>query len=705
MSVSDLITQQHLTRTAVIYVRQSTQQQVINNQESLRLQYALSDRARDLGWHERDILIIDSDLGLTGAAAVHREGFKDLIARVTLGQVGIILSFDVTRLSRNCSDWYPLLDLCGYKGCLIADRDGVYDPGSPNGRLLLGLKGAISEVELFTIRARLNAGVASKASRGDLMVRLPAGFIRTEDDVVRKDPNLEVQRRIELIFATFLRVGSAAQVVCEFAKQDLMIPRRRGYDDVVWKRPEGANIALTLKNPAYAGAFAYGRTRRTRGSAASDRAQKNRLPQEHWRYLVKDKYPSYISWETYEAVQRMLADNYAEYEQRMARGVPRTGAALLQGIVCCGRCGKKMAVRYQSAQVYICNRLQRHFHVSQCQSVSAAAVDASVAEAFLEAISPVQFDAYERAMIARRETDDQIERARAQQVERVRYQAALAERQFLKVDPDNRLVASELERRWESALRELREAEAALSQRSVHTTLDPTLIAELKSAFCSVGEKLPQIWDGSLLCAKQKKALLRCLIDKVVVVREPRDTIQARIVWKGGDVSTLAIPVHVNSLTDLSNVDEMTGKILELSRQGRSDQEIAAQLTTEGFRSAKRERVGPWTVKRIRLQRGVLINGVAPHPRRVTGFLTTSQVADALGVRVRWIITRIKRGEVRAQRDERGRIYLFPDEPDTLERLRQYKAGHMRQVDFRDSTRPTESKPDKARHPSTSQYE
>src|SRR5205085_3407823 len=223
-------------------VRQSTPQQVVNNQESLRLQYALTQRARELGWHESDIVVIDADLGLTGAAAAHREGFKDLIARVTLGQVGIILSFDVTRLSRNCSDWYPLLDLCGYKRCLIADRESVYDPATPNGRLLLGLKGTISEVELFTIRARLSAGTASKASRGELAVRLPVGFVRTEDGVVRKDPNVEIQHRVELIFSTFLRLGSATRVVREFANHDLMIPRRRGYDEIEWRRAESAAI-------------------------------------------------------------------------------------------------------------------------------------------------------------------------------------------------------------------------------------------------------------------------------------------------------------------------------------------------------------------------------------------------------------------------------------------------------------------------------
>src|SRR6266478_3932563 len=257
---SELVEPDHLERKAVVYVRQSTQHQVINNQESLKLQYALSQRARGLGWREADIDLIDSDLGQSGAAAAHRKGFKDLVAHVTLGEVGLILSMDVTRLARNCSDWYPLLDVCGHRRCLIADRDGIYDPGTPNGRLLLGLKGTISELELHTIRSRMTAGLLAKAERGDLALQLPTGFVRDPSGVVTQDPNREVQERITLLFESFLHARTAAKVMRTFTARGLALPRRDRDGEICWRRPTVAAITSVLKNPAYAGAFVYGRT-------------------------------------------------------------------------------------------------------------------------------------------------------------------------------------------------------------------------------------------------------------------------------------------------------------------------------------------------------------------------------------------------------------------------------------------------------------
>src|SRR5690348_11034454 len=261
MSRSELVSPQHLQRKALIYIRQSTPHQVLSNQESLRLQYALQQRAMELGWRAEDIEIIDADLGLTATSASHRTGFREMVAKVTLGQVGIILSVDVMRLSRNCSDWYPLLDVCGYRGCLIADRDGIYDPGSANGRLLLGLKGQLSELELHTIRARMTAGLLNKARRGELALTLPVGLMRDAAGRVHQDPHQEVHDRLQLIFATFLQKRSASKVLEFLNHHDLLLPRRDRFGDLVWRRPTVAAILQILKNPAYAGAFVYGRTR------------------------------------------------------------------------------------------------------------------------------------------------------------------------------------------------------------------------------------------------------------------------------------------------------------------------------------------------------------------------------------------------------------------------------------------------------------
>src|SRR5712691_1872046 len=267
MSTSELVTPQHLARKAILYIRQSSPHQVLTNTESLRLQYALQARAGELGWRAEDIEVIDGDLGLSGAAVPHREGFKELLTRVTLGEVGIILAGEVQRLSRNCSDWYPLLDLCGYKQCLIADRDGVYDSGTPNGRMLLGLKGQLSEMELHTIRARLTTGLVNKAQRGELALQLPVGLVRDADGTVRKEPNREVQQRLELVFATFLQRRSASKVLCFFNAHHLLLPRRDRFGDIVWKPPTISALIAVLKNPAYAGAFVYGRTRTVRTGA------------------------------------------------------------------------------------------------------------------------------------------------------------------------------------------------------------------------------------------------------------------------------------------------------------------------------------------------------------------------------------------------------------------------------------------------------
>src|SRR5215213_1246562 len=516
---SELVKPHHLGRRAVIYVRQSSPHQVLTNQESLRLQYALRQRARELGWHEADIDVIDADLGLSGAAATHRQGFKELVARVTLGEVGLILSTEVTRLARNCSDWYPLLDVCGHRQCLIADRDGVYDAGSANGRLLLGLKGTISELELHTLRGRLTTGLLAKAARGELALQLPIGLVRDACGMVTKDPDQEIQARIDLVFTTFLQVRTAMAVVRTLHARELALPRRDRHGDICWRPATLMAVVGMLKNPAYAGIFVYGRTRL--GPSAPPGGRPVQLPRsnEGWRFVVRDRYPAYIDVKTFEKIQAMLEGNRADYMRTKGRGIPRDGAALLHGIVWCGECGHKMAVRYKGGSQYVCNHLRQQHGAPVCQCLRAAAIDARVAAAFLEAIAPAEIEAWSHARKAQRQADEAFRRAETQQVERLRYQAALAERQFNRVDPDNRLVAAELERRWEAALSELRRAEAALAHRTaaVASTKPDTIDPCLRAKVVSLGQRLPGLWADPSISRAHKKALLRCLIDKVVL--------------------------------------------------------------------------------------------------------------------------------------------------------------------------------------------
>ena len=683
MTASELITPQHLARQAIIYVRQSTPHQTISHQESLRLQYALQQRALDLGWPAAAITIIDCDLGTTAASAAHRAGFKELLAQVTLGEVGIILSFDVTRLSRNCSDWYPLLDLCGYKGCLIADRDGVYDPGSANGRLLLGLKGQLSELELHTLRARLTAGLLNKAERGDLALRLPVGLIRDPLGMVHKNPNREVQSRLELVFATFLQVRSASQVLRVFNAQGLTLPRQDRFGRVVWRQPTVPAILSILKHPAYAGAFTYGRTRTVRTGPGPHQARQQLLPLEEWKIRVNDKYPAYICWETYERIRAMLADNYAEYDRNKTRGVPRPGKALLHGLVYCGDCGHKMVVQYKGGTHYLCNYLRQQYGVPVCQYIPADPIDDAVVQAFLTALSPLELDAYSRVIQAEQHTTTALDQAHRQQLERLRYQAALAERQFNQVDPDNRLVAAELEHRWETALRELSQAEAAYDKTRHQAAPAPELPAELQAAFTAIGQKLPELWPTAVLSTTQKKALLRCLIDKVVIQRRRRDRVHTRIVWKGGDTTTLEVPIPVGSLAELSHGAELEQRLLALSHQGLNDAAIAQQLTAEGFRSPMNPAaVLPSTVQCIRLKHGVMLSRHQSHRRRYPGYLTVSQLANALAVAPHWIYDRIHNGTIALIRNEATGLYLIPDRPDTLHQFRQLRDGQRDQLYF-----------------------
>src|SRR6266571_4486219 len=539
MIISELVTPQHLQKKALIYIRQSTPHQQISNQESLRLQYALQERAQHLGWHAQDGEIIDADLGLTGASALHRTGFQELVAKVTLGQVGIILSVDVTRLSRNCSDWYPLLDVCGYRCCLIADNDGIYDPGTPNGRLLLGLKGQLSELELHTIRARMTAGLLNKAKRGELALMLPVGLVRDALERVHKDPHQEIQDRLDLIFTTFLRLRSASKVLGSLNSHDFTLPRRDRFGDLIWKKPTVAAILQILKNPAYAGAFVYGRTRSVRQDAISPRSKQIRLPMEQWKFRVNDVYPAYISWEVFERIQAMLLDNYAEYDRNKTRGVPRPGAARLAWDGLLWRLWTQTGRAVQGRHTLPLQRVSRQkYRVPVCQHIPGDSVDPSIVEAFFQALSPIELDVYSRAVAAQQETTHQISHAYHQHLERLGYEVTLAQRPFLRVDPDNRLVAAELEKRWNDALAELKRAEDALVHHDEPSRPCIALSQELQTAFKAIGQSLPTLWRQGLLSQQQKKALLRCLIDKVVLSRPKPECVQARIVWRGGETTT-----------------------------------------------------------------------------------------------------------------------------------------------------------------------
>ena len=681
---SELVKASHLERKAVVYIRQSTPHQVVSNQESLRLQYALRQRARELGWHEADIDVIDSDLGLSGASAAQRSGFKELVGRVGLSEVGLILSIDVTRLARNCSDWYPLLDICGLRGCLIADRDGVYDPGSANGRLLLGLKGTISELELHTIRSRLTAGLLAKAERGELALTLPIGFVRDPSGIVVKDPNLEVQERLGLVFEMFLKFRTIAKVMRVLNARGLDLPRRDRFGDLRWTRATVAAVSAILRNPAYAGAFVYGRTRIRHTTREGGCSAKVRRPIEDWRIIVKDRYPAYVDWPTYERIRDIVRDNRAEYMRIKTRGAPRDGELLLHGIAWCARCGHKMYVRYKGGGQYVCNHLRSHEGLPACQYLRASRVDAAVADAFLTALAPAELDALSRACRAQNQVDAALRSGAERQLERKRYAAALAERQFNRVDPDNRLVASELERRWEAALSEARQAEETLAQLSAPKPVSQRMIGKpLGDKIVVLAGRLPQIWADPATTDAQRKALLRCLIDKVVLDRGERDVARIRIVWRGGAVSEIAVKMKVNAIANLARGEEMRDRLIELARAGIPDDEIAATLTAEGHRSVGcTEKVMPITVQRLRLGAGIKMATQRTRWNHDASLLSPTELAARLSIPVNWLYVQIRQGRLLVDRQANG-AYLFRNVPSVIDAVRDLRNHTVNHIDLR----------------------
>jgi DNA invertase Pin-like site-specific DNA recombinase len=599
-----------------------------------------------------------------------------LVSQVTLGQVGIIFSYDVTRLSRNCSGWYQLLDLCGFRRCLTGDRDGIYDPSCINGRLLPGLKGQISEPELHTIKARLHAGLINKARRGDLAMGLPVGLMRDTAGRTALHPNQEVRDRIAFVFATFLRVRSVQGVVRELAASRLLLPRReRGWDDgaVVWRRPTVAAVTSTLRNPAHAGTFVYGRTR-YQATAPGGPPRKCPLPPDQWQFTVHDKYPACIDRDTQASILGILHDNYLEYASRRSRGVARGGAALLQGLVYCARCGNKMTVMYHAASRHLCNHHKLQFGGKECQRLPMAPIDAWVVERFWEALSAAELGRYDEAVAALDGRRQQARRAREQQIQRLGYEARVAEKQYRLVDPENRLVASELERRWEQALRAPREAEEDAARANAEGTEGP-LGEELRRRLDEARPTLRQMWDNGSLTNARKKELLRALIDEGVLNRAAPDRCEVRIIWKGGDWTEAKLPLAVVAYAEMANGAELIAEVLRRAKAGQTDARIAEDLTAEGYHSPPRSNVTRGSVTRIRTKHGAHSGKVRLQREGLPGWITLGQAAKRLQEHTGWVYYLIRQKRLVIRRDREFGQYLVRNDKAILKQLKELLRG------------------------------
>jgi len=596
------VTPEHLKRNAYLYVRQSSLRQVMENTESRRRQYELRQRAVALGWPDERIVVIDNDLGLSAASAVDREGFQRLVGEVGVGRAGMVMGLEVSRLARNSSDWHRLLEICAVTQTLILDEDGLYEPTEFNDRLLLGLKGTMSEAELYQLRARLVGGMMSKARRGELRIRLPVGFVYDRQDQVVLNPDRQVQESIRMLFETYRRVGSAHRVVRVFQEQGLKFPMRLhsgpSKGEVVWRELTVSRVNEVLHNPRYTGAYCYGR-RKQRRLHLEGRVHVEYAPREQWHSLIPNAHEGYITWEEYEQNQESLAANSCGGPER--RKYPaREGPSLLQGLALCGRCGKGMTVRYHHRRGrlgpdYICPGKEQRLAKPPCQSIPGESIDDAIGELLLEVVEP---HALEVALLVQEQVQAKIEQAdqlRYQQVERARYETELARRRYMQVDPDNRLVADSLEAEWNEKLRELERCREEYERRRQEDR--QVVDEEMRSQILALARDFPRLWQDPRTPHRERKRMVRLMIEDVTLVKG--DEITAQIRFKGGATKSLTLPRPLPSWEEWRTSAEVVEEIDRLLDE-HTEGEIAEILNARGFVSGQGK---PFHARRVRVIR------------------------------------------------------------------------------------------------------
>ena len=653
----------HLQRNAYLYIRQSTLRQVFENSESTKRQYALRQKAVALGWPEDRIIVIDSDLGQSGASAADREGFQRLVTEVSLGRAGIVLGLEVSRLARNSTDWHRLLEICALTQALILDEDGVYDPAHFNDRLLLGLKGTMSEAELHVLRARLQGGILNKARRGELVIRPPIGLIYNSEARLVLDPDQQVQEAVRLLFDTFRRTGSAMATVRTFGRQNLLFPRRVHWGpqkgDLVWGVLGLSQVLRILHNPRYAGAFVYGRshTRKT----VDGNLQIIHMPKEEWDTLISGAHAGYISWEDYEQNQRRLRESAQAMGRDRRKSPAREGPALLQGLILCGRCGERMTVRYHSREgrlwpEYLCQRDGIEHARPKCQQIPGAGIDQAIGELLVEAVSPV---ALEVALSVQQELQCRIEEAdrlRQKQVQRAQYEADLARRRYMRVDPDNRLVADSLEAEWNSKLRTLSETQ---QERERQRELDRKVLSEpQRDAILALATDFPALWRDPNTLDRERKRMIRLLLEDITLFRGEHITLHIR--FKGGATKTLGLPLPRNSWQQRQTSSDVVKEIDQLLDHYTYPQ-IAAILNARGLHSGEGKAFTSRFIARI--QRSYSL--IRRYDRlRKAGMLTVEEIATVLGICRQQVTIWNRHGLIRghAYNDKNDCLYEHPGE-------------------------------------------
>jgi DNA invertase Pin-like site-specific DNA recombinase len=656
------VTASHLKRQAYCYVRQSTLKQVFENTESTKRQYALRERAIALGWPVVQIVTVDSDLGVTATSVVDRQGFQKLMTEVSLGRVGLVMGLEVSRLARNNADWARLLEICGITDTLILDEEGIYNPTDFNDRLLLNMKGTFSEVELHVLRSRLRGGILSKARRGELKTRLPTGFVYDHNDKVIIDPDKQIQQSIRLFFDIFQRTGAAFATVKAFATDDMKFPCRMHFGPdkgkVKWQRLTSGRALSILNNPRFSGAYYYGRQRSRKNVDGSTTFFQ--VPIDQWLVLIKDAHPGFITWQQYEENLRRMRQNAIAYNNIDRKTPPREGPCLLQGLAVCGKCGQRMTIRYKYQRnrridpVYLCQRNRIERWESSCQYIPGAGIDEAIGELLIESVTPLTLEV---ALEVQQELENRFKEAdklRKQQVERAEYEANLARRRFMQVDPENRLVADTLEAEWNEKLRHLQDANDYYEKhrRQESEKLKKTQQKEV----LKLAKDFPRLWKNPRTPVREKKRMIRYLIEDVTMIRADDITLHVR--FKGGATKTLKLPLPLKGW-QYNVTDPKIVEIVDELLSGHTYSEIATILNERGYKSGQGHRIDRQTVVGITHKYKLKTRYAR---LRATGKLTVNEVASLLGVTVATVRRWGKKDIIKTYpyNDRNGCLYEHP---------------------------------------------
>jgi DNA invertase Pin-like site-specific DNA recombinase len=630
----DKIRQSHRDRWAYVYLRQSSMGQVRHNRESTKRQYALKDRAEQLGWPPQRIRVLDRDLGISGTDLTNREDFKLLVADVSMKKVGAVFALEASRLSRSCSDWHRLVELCSFTGTLMMDEDGCYDPADFNDSLLLGIKGTISHAELHFIRARLHGGRMAKVRRGEYRQALPVGLRYDDTGMIVKEPDAEVCGAITLLFRVYRQTGSAQGVVRHFAAERLCFPKRSytgvNAGKIVWGPLGESRVVDVLRNPKYAGTYAYGQKHYGKRMDAEGRLVScvRRVPMSSWEVCMKNHHGGYISWEEYMHNLRILEDNRTTRDNPTARGVPRRGPALLQGLVLCGKCGHQLTTAYKGTggiyPTYECSWRKRNGIGDNryCLSIRSYLVDDPVCERALKTVEPAQVQIAQKVLEELQRRDEAVDKQWRMKVERARYEADLAQRRYEEVDPSNRLVASTLERRWNDALEELEQASKQYEERRARHSLTAT--EEQRRKVLALAKDLPRLWRSPTTATEDRKRLLRLLIKDVTVDKHVElGKAVAHVRWQGGATEDIPIALPPPQWERARCPAHIVDRIRELAAN-HGDTDIARVLNSEGHKPPKRDTFTAVSVGNLRRSHHIASPGGRP------GEVTVADLAKRL---------------------------------------------------------------------------